>query len=135
MLKRSYFLILFSLFFVNGIAAQTDPPSPVPSATPFAVDKHGVAPDKITAVPPVATNFKSNDRSLPDLGRVGVDLADQRPLTLNDAIVMALEGNRDIEVTRKTVQIAEFDLKAARGVYEPRFSGLAYYEDATVANI
>ena len=135
MLKRSSFLILFSLTLVSGLAAQTDPPSPVPSATPFAVDKNGVAPDKVANVPAIATNFKSTDRSLPDLGRVGVDLADQRALTLNDAIVMALEGNRDIEVTRKTVQIAEFDLKAALGVYEPRFSGLAYYEDATQANI
>jgi outer membrane protein TolC len=33
---------------------------------------------------------------------------------------MALENNKDIEVTRQNVRIAEFDLQAARGVYEPR---------------
>ena len=48
------------------------------------------------------------------------------------AIGMALENNKDIEVTRKNVKIAEFDLQAARGVYEPRFSGQSYYERATV---
>jgi hypothetical protein len=38
---------------------------------------------------------------MPDLGRVGVDMTDQRSLTLNDAITLALENNKDIEVTRK----------------------------------
>jgi len=134
MFTRSIYLLVLVFAFAAAVAAQ-DPPSPVPLATPFAVDKNGVAPDKVTSGPPVASSFRSTDRSLPDLGRVGVDLADQKPLTLNEAIVMALESNRDIEVTRKTVLMAEFDLKAARGVYEPRFSGLAYYENATVPNI
>ena len=134
MFTRSIYLLVLVFAFAAAVAAQ-DPPSPVPLATPFAVDKNGVSPDKVTSGPPVASSFRSTDRSLPDLGRVGVDLADQKPLTLNEAIVMALESNRDIEVTRKTVLMAEFDLKAARGVYEPRFSGLAYYENATVPNI
>jgi len=122
MFTRSIYLLVLVFAFAAAVAAQ-DPPSPVPLATPFAVDKNGVAPDKVTSGPPVASSFRSTDRLLPDLGRVGVDLADQKPLTLNEAIVMALESNRDIEVTRKTVLMAEFDLKAARGVYEPRFSG------------
>lgn len=134
MFTRSIYLLVLVFALAAAVAAQ-DPPSPVPVATPFAVDKNGVAPDKVTSGPPVASSFRSTDRALPDLGRVGVDLADQKPLTLNEAIVMALESNRDIEVTRKTVLMAEFDLKAARGVYEPRFSGLAYYENATVPNI
>ena len=72
--------------------------------------------------------------NLPDLGRVGVDMTEQKPLTLNEAIAMALENNKDIEVTRKNVKIAEFDLQAARGVYEPRFSGQTYYERSTIPN-
>ena len=134
MFTRSIYLLVLVFTLAAAVAAQ-DPPSPVPIATPFAVDKNGIAPDKVTSGPPVASSFRSTDRALPDLGRVGVDLADQKPLTLNEAIVMALESNRDIEVTRKTVLMAEFDLKAARGVYEPRFSGLAYYENATIPNI
>ena len=134
MFTRSIYLLVLVFALAAAVAAQ-DPPSPVPVATPFAVDKNGIAPDKVTSGPPVASSFRSTDRALPDLGRVGVDLADQKPLTLNEAIVMALESNHDIEVTRKSVLMAEFDLKAARGVYEPRFSGLAYYENATIPNI
>lgn len=72
---------------------------------------------------------------MPDLGRVGVEMTNQRPLMLQDAISLALTNNKDIEVTRKNVRIAEFDLQAARGVYEPRFTGQSYYERATVPNV
>jgi HAE1 family hydrophobic/amphiphilic exporter-1 len=112
-----------------GIHAQT------PSPTPFSTDKQGVAPEKLNSVPAIAPNYSSQERGLPDLGRVGVDLADQKTMTLQDAIGMALENNRDIEVTRKNVLIAEFDLKAARGVYEPHFQGQTYYERSTVPNV
>ena len=133
MFSRSFTVFIFALLFSVGLSAQT--PSPTVSPTPFAVDKQGVAPEKVSPVPAIAPSFTSNERGLPDLGRVGVDLADQKTMTLNDAIGMALEGNRDIEVTRKNVLIAEFDLKAARGVYEPRFAGQTYYERSTVPNV
>src|SRR3982751_6030441 len=62
-------------------------------------------------------------------------MAAQRPLSLREAITLSLENNKDIEVTRENVRIAEFDLQAARGVYEPRFAGEVHYERATVPNI
>jgi HAE1 family hydrophobic/amphiphilic exporter-1 len=127
-------IVLLSASFAFG---QTAPPTPTPSPeiTPAVDDKQEVAPEKLQGVPAIAPNYSSEDRSLPDLGRVGVDMADQRSLTLNEAIGLALENNKDIEVTRKNVKIAEFDLLAARGVYEPRFRGQTYYERATVPNI
>lgn len=134
MLSRFIFLITLTLG-VGGIAAAQVPPLPNTSPTPFGVDKQGVAPDKVNPVPPIAPNYTSEDRGLPDLARVGVDLANQKPLTLNEALIMALENNRDIEVSRKNVLIAEFDLKAARGVYEPRFNGQVYYDRSTVPNV
>lgn len=48
---------------------------------------------------------------------------------------MALENNRDIEVSRKTATMAEFDLKAARGFYQPRLTGQTYYDRSTVPNV
>ncbi|MDQ3088796.1 MAG: TolC family protein, partial [Acidobacteriota bacterium] len=69
--------------------------------------------------------------TLPELGRVGVDMMNQKPLTLREAIVLALENNKDIEVTRKNVRISEFDLQAARGAYQPRFNVQSFYERAT----
>src|SRR6476620_2344865 len=110
-------------------------PSPLASRTPVIIvplvdDKQNVAPENLQGVPSIAPNYSSEDRSLPDRGRVGVDMSNNHPLMLSVAISLALENNKDIEVTRKNVRIAAFDLKAARGVYEPRFAGQTYYERA-----
>lgn len=134
MFLRSYSAILIALF-IGATNAFGQTPTPTPAATPAVNDKQNVEPDKLQGVPAIAPNYRSDDKSLPDLGRVGVDMTDQQPLTLAEAITKALENNKDIEVTRKNVQIAEFDLKAARGYYEPRFSGTTSYERSTVPNV
>jgi outer membrane protein TolC len=54
---------------------------------------------------------------------------------LKEAISRALENNKDIEVSRQNVRLAEFDLQAADGFYEPRFTGQTFYERATVPNV
>jgi outer membrane protein TolC len=123
-MKRYSFLILTLGLLALAAAAQT--PSPTPQT---------VLPENLPAVPEVAPSFRSDVRSFPDLGRVGVDMADQRPLTLNEALELALKNNKDIEVSRKNISIAEFDLKAARGVYEPRLTGQTYYERSRVPNV
>ncbi|HZS06082.1 MAG TPA: TolC family protein [Blastocatellia bacterium] len=60
--------------------------------------------------------------------RVGVNSARRVPLTLRDAITMALEHNHDLEVERINVQLNEFDLRAARGAYDPNLSSNFYYD-------
>jgi outer membrane protein TolC len=60
--------------------------------------------------------------------RVGVDMNQQRPLALRDALSMALANNKDIEVARENVRIAEFDLRGSQGAYDPRFTTQAFYE-------
>ena len=67
-------------------------------------------------------------KPLPEMNRVGVDLNQQRPLSLRDALAMALENNKDIEVARENVRIAEFDLLGSQGAYDPRFTTQAFYE-------
>lgn len=136
MFARLYLFIIFAaLFGGSAVLGQDGPPSPAVSPTPFGRDRAGVAPDEIKGVPDIAPGYKAENRSLPDLGRVGVDMASQKPMTLAETIALALENNSDIEVTRKNVRIAEFDLQAARGVYEPRFSGQAFYDLSTVPNV
>lgn len=129
-MKRQLFIFIAAFILIGGTVTAQDP-----TPTPVVVDKQMVAPEKLQGVPPIAPNYRSDDRSLPDLGRVGVDMMDQRSLTLNDAIAMALENNNDIEVTRKNVKIAEFDLRAARGFYQPRLTGQTYYERSTTPNV
>jgi outer membrane protein TolC len=86
-------------------------------------------PENLLNVPDIAPDFRANPLgALPELGRVGVDMANQRPLSMREAIEMALANNKDIEVARENVQAAEFDLRGARGAYDPRLSSLSYYE-------
>jgi outer membrane protein len=128
-LRISLVLLIFSGF--TAVRAQ----DPTPTPTPPVEDKQNVQPEKLNGVPTVAPNYQKDDKSLPDLGRVGVDMMEQKPLSLKEAITLALENNKDIEVTRQNVRIAEFDLQSARGFYEPRFSGQTYYERATTPNV
>jgi HAE1 family hydrophobic/amphiphilic exporter-1 len=118
-------LRFFTIFALTVLvfAANTGAQAPTPS------------PENVQGVPAIAPNYSSNERGLPELNRVGVDTTQQKALTLNDAITRALENNRDIEVTRKTAEIAKFDLTAARGFYQPRLTGQAYYDRTTLPNI
>lgn len=123
-MHRYYFnvIALILLAFAGASIAQT--PSPTPQL-----------PDDLKGVPAIAPNYRSDDRSLPELGRVGVDLMQQRTLTLREAIELALENNRDVELSRKTARIAEFDLDASRGAFQPRLSGQVYYDRTTTPNV
>ena len=133
MKRHLYLFILVLLALVAGEASAQDA-TPPPTPTPPIIDAQKVQPEDLQGVPDIAAGYKSDERALPDLGRVGVDMANQKPLTLSDAITMALENNKDIEVTRKNVRLAEFDLQIARGVYEPRLSGQIYYDRSTIPN-
>lgn len=134
MYSRSFFIFIFAVILSVGSVSAQDP-TPSPTATPVAVDKQQVTPERLQGVPVIAPDYRSDDRSLPDLGRVGVDMLNQRSLSLNDAIRLALENNNDIEVTRHNVKIAEFDLRAARGYYQPRLTGTTSYDRATTPNV
>jgi HAE1 family hydrophobic/amphiphilic exporter-1 len=60
--------------------------------------------------------------------RIGVDAADALPLSLNEAIRLALENNNDIRTSRIDVEKAEHNLTARRGAYDPQLFSEAYFE-------
>lgn len=92
----------------------------------------GIAPAELPQEPPpIAPDFRADPRPLPSAERVGVNVADQVPLSLNDVIRLALRNSNDIDQSRIDVQIAEFNLLAARGVYDPVLSSESYFERAT----
>ncbi len=105
-------LSLLAIFSCT-VVAQTPTPSPAPQEL---------------QVPVVAADFHPAQKPLPELSRVGVDMDRQRPLSLKEALALALANNKDIEVARQNVRISEFDLKAAQGAYDPRISSSSYYE-------
>ncbi|CAN5705040.1 TolC family protein [soil metagenome] len=137
-MKRHFYILIFAFIFLSfgKTAAQDATPTPTPAVVDQKVDDaQNVQPENLQGVPPIAPGFESEDRTLPDLGRVGVDMMEQKPLSLKEAIALALENNKDIEVTRQNVRIAEFDFQSASGFYEPKFTGQTFYERATTPNI
>ena len=58
---------------------------------------------------------------IPSLQRLGVG-TEQVPMSMNDAIRRALENNNDIEVARDDVRIAETQLRALEGIFDPIFA-------------
>ena len=42
--------------------------------------------------------------------------------------MMALENNRDIEIERLNARMNEFDLRAAKGVYDPALTAGVFYD-------
>jgi HAE1 family hydrophobic/amphiphilic exporter-1 len=102
--------------------AQTASPSPV-------VVRSNAPAESALTVPPVAPDYRATlGATPPTLERVGVNMAEQRPLALREAIELALQNGKDIEVARTNVRAAEFDLTAARGAYDPRLNTSTFYE-------
>ncbi len=126
------------LFLMAACAFAQDPtPTPMPQPTPLLPT---ASPTPIFAVPPaplpdapppVAPNFQAPLRPLPSSDRVGVDPANQLSLSLEQAIEMALKNNNDIDASRNSVQIAEFNLRGARGIYDPLMEGESYYDSTS----
>lgn len=117
-------LLFLSLILSFGFAVNTKGQTPTPTPKPAA--------ESIDSIPQIAPEYRKDDAKLPELGRVGVDMTEQKPLTLREALELALTNNKDIEVSRDNVKIAEFDYRGARGVYEPRFNLNSYYERAEI---
>lgn len=105
-------------------AVSPQPPTPtVLQPQQQVVTPSNASAESSLAVPPVASDYRATlGATLPVLERVGVNMAEQRPLALREAIELALQNGKDIEVARTNVRAAEFDLTAARGAYDPRLN-------------
>src|SRR5687767_1160480 len=75
--KAALYTLVLILATTAGAFGQTPTPSPEPSLD--------------IPVPAIAPDYKPEERPLPELGRVGVDMDRQRPLTLREALALALE--------------------------------------------
>ncbi|HSC35381.1 MAG TPA: TolC family protein, partial [Thermodesulfobacteriota bacterium] len=50
-------------------------------------------------------------------------------LTLKDAVRLALENNRDIQIEEKNVEVSEGEIKTQQGVFDPLFNVVSFYND------
>ncbi|MEQ1764279.1 MAG: TolC family protein, partial [Pyrinomonadaceae bacterium] len=137
---KRVFLPTFLLVAAAGAIGQVQTPTPMPQPTVVVVQPTVSPTPPIFAVPPaqlpndpppVAPNFQAPMRPLPSSDRVGVDAANQLSLSLEQVIEMALKNNNDIDASRNNVQIAEFNLRGARGIYDPLIEGESYYDSTS----
>jgi outer membrane protein TolC len=63
--------------------------------------------------------------------RVGVDAGPPRPLTLDEAIRLTLEGNNDVTIARLELRASREGLRAAEGIFDPRLFPSLSYQRAT----
>jgi len=138
-MKRFFLPFLLSMAAAAAVA-QTPSPTPQPQPTVVVVQPTVSPTPPIFAVPPaplpddpppVAPSFQAPLRPLPSAERVGVDTANQLSLSLEEAIEMALKNNNDIDASRNSVQIAEYNLRGARGIYDPLIEGESYYDSTS----
>src|SRR4030095_12676811 len=115
---RKFAVVILAVSGLGFTANAQEPAAPV--VTPRV--------ESALTVPPIAPDFHPEQKPLPELGRVGVEVDRQRPLALREALALALENNKEIELARDNVKIAEFDLLGSRGAYDPRFSSSSYFE-------
>jgi HAE1 family hydrophobic/amphiphilic exporter-1 len=80
----------------------------------------------------IAAGYVAPEKQPPSLERVGVNDGDSLPLSLNEAIRLALENNNDIRASRIDVEMAEHDLTASRGAYDPKLFSESYFERQSI---
>ena len=80
----------------------------------------------------IAADYVAPEKQPPSLERVGVNDGDALPLSLNEAIRLALENNNDIHASRIDVEMAEHDLTASRGAYDPKLFSESYFERQSI---
>ena len=88
---KAFFVVLALSITVSNAQAQE------PVATPENTIKQ-------LQVPTIAPDYRGQQKPLPELNRVGVDMAKQHPLSIREALAMALENNKDIELARENVK-------------------------------
>jgi len=102
---------------VTPATAQPTPPAE-PTASPTTTEEPTQEPAE-----PVFPNVEQRPLPpIPSTTRLGVTSDNTLTLTLNEAIKRALENNNDIEVARDDVRLAETQLRALQGVFDPIYS-------------
>ena len=137
------FVLVFSFGALSlGAAAQTAPPTVQPTVPPNVSPTVNPSPEiqkvedpnvkSLNESRPYAPEFIIPSRPTPTAERVGVEQSNQLPLQLDEAITLALQNNNNIDSSRLGVRIAEFNLKAARGAFDPVLASETFYQRSTI---
>ncbi|PWT95384.1 MAG: hypothetical protein C5B55_01380 [Blastocatellia bacterium] len=125
-LRSAAFAMAFLSSFALTVCAQSSQDGAGAPAT--AEEKGPAVVSQPKTVSSVGADYVAPKKALPSSSRVGVDSTEPLPLTLNEAIRLALNNNNDIAISQIDVEMSEHDLNAARGAYDPRMSAESYYQ-------
>jgi outer membrane protein TolC len=124
--RSSLSCALLTVAFFTAAAVSSAAQTPTPTVSPTPV------PSPTPNDPmPVQPKFQSPTRPMPTSERVGVSVDNQLPLTLEQAIELALRNNNDIDASRNDARISDISLTGARGAYDPLLISENYYERLT----
>ena len=108
------------------------PPVAAPSPTPPTDVVPSPSPQTEPPQEPREPNFPTIEKKelppVPNMSRLGVTSDNTITLSMTEAIKRALENNNDIEVARDDVRIAEAQLRALEGIFDPIFSITPTYD-------
>lgn len=111
---------------------RPQPPVAAPSPTPPTDVVPSPSPQAEPLQEPREPNFPAVEKKelppLPNMSRLGVTSDNTMTLSMNEAIKRVLENNNDIEVARDDVRIAEAQLRALEGIFDPIFSITPTYD-------
>jgi hypothetical protein len=126
-----YVLLALILLTASSLSvkAQVNASEKSTSSTTSQVADQPALPKRI---PMIAADYVAPEKQPPSLERVGVNDGDALPLSLNEAIRLALENNNDIHASRIDVEMAEHDLTASRGAYDPKLFSESYFERQSI---
>jgi len=111
---------LCALILAGAYSAQVFAQTPNPEPTP--------------SNPSLSVQASTLTQTMPD-HLTGVDAGKVVRWTLKDSILAALEKNPDIEIGRQNVRLAQFNILAAQGVYDPLASSTLNYNPQKTPNI
>ena len=120
-----YVLLAFVLLSASSLSVRAQ----VNAVTTSSSTEQPALPKRL---PMVAPDYVAPEKEPPSLERVGVNDGDALPLSLNEAIRLALENNNDIRSSRITVEMAEHDLTASHGAYDPKLFSESYFERTSI---
>ena len=123
-LLSTFCLGLLLTFAADAQTAEPAAAEPQTSPTPEVITNAAELPKDL---PDIAPNFTAPVRPMPSTERVGVEVADQSPMSLHEAIELALRNSNDIETSQVDVKLAEYNLKSAKGAYDPRLVTENYF--------
>lgn len=129
-MRFSSFALILAVTGVAPVVAQTPPPQQTPQSQPppnppQSPLQNPTSPMKV--LPSTAT------QTMPEQ-LTGVEPGKTIQWSLKDAILAGLEKNPDIEINRENVRIAQFDLMAAQGVFDPLATSTTLYNSQKTPN-